>query len=296
MFFKYLFFIIVDDGGFDYAIEGEKESKLSMETYHNILKLAMEYDMRIPICFTMKYFDKENISSLGKHLGYVDELVRFLKNNRKYIEIGYHGLTHEYDDHAGEFFCLDTGNRVSEKIQRDHIEKSKQIFDYWGLKFPEIFVPPYHAWEEGVTDKILSEYGVKYLISYRNIRYSGYRYKWEGSRYLEFLPRRSLGLNGADYDVHPDMIRKIKLFPEKKLVDFVTCHIIPQRFLTRIRIAKSFFNKPVHSYMTHIGNFSGQPMDFWYKIFDFVINRKDLRLCKSNEEAVCLYKELTAKS
>jgi len=61
----YLFFFIVDDGGFPYAIPGEEESKLDMTTY-NILKLAMECDVRIPICFTMKYLDKENIScSIG---------------------------------------------------------------------------------------------------------------------------------------------------------------------------------------------------------------------------------------
>lgn len=142
---KYPFFIIVDDGGFDYAISKEKKGKIDMDTYYNILKLAKEFKIRIPICFTMKYLDKENISGVWRPLEYIDELINFLKNNREYIEIGYHGLTHEYDDGAGEFFCIGKNESVLEEIQRDHIEESQKIFKYLGFNFPELFVPPYHA-------------------------------------------------------------------------------------------------------------------------------------------------------
>jgi len=289
---KYPFFCIIDDGGFDYVLAKEKKGKINMDTYYNILKLAKDFDIKIPICFTMKYLDKENISGLGTPLDYLDELIGFLKQNSRYIEIGYHGLTHEDNGHIGEFYHLEENKPVPERIQKEHLEKSQKIFDYWGLRFPELFVPPYHAWGEGVTDKILSEYGVKYLVSEKKFRFSGYKYQWSESPYLEFLPRSSLGLSGSDYNLNSQTTRKIRFFPKKTLFDFAKCHIIPQNLLIRLRIHKSLFNQPVHSYMTHIGNFAGKALDFWYRIFDFVINNKYLHLCKSNKEAVILYKKL----
>jgi len=289
---KYPFFLIIDDGGFDYLFPEKKEGKITMETYVNILKIAKKFDIKIPICFTTKYLDKENISGTGAPLEYIDELIDFLKQNSKYIEIGYHGLTHEDDSHIGEFYHFEENKPVPEKIQREHIEKSKKIFDYWELDFPKLFVPPYHAWEEGVTDKILSEYNIKYLVSCKKIAFDKYKYRWSGSKYLEFLPRTSLGLSGNDYNLDLSMNRKIKFFPEKSLLDFVKCHIIPQKIFVRLRIEKSLLNFPVHSYMTHIGNFSKGTLDFWFKIFDFAANNKHLYLCKSNHDATDFYKKL----
>lgn len=289
---KYPFFLIVDDGGFNYSVSNNKESKICMNTYNNILKLAKDFNIKIPICFTMKYLDKENISGVGAPLEYIDKLIDFLRNNTKYIEIGYHGLTHEYKGHIGEFYCLDINKPVPEEIQRDHIEKSKKIFTYWNFKFPEIFVPPYHAWEKNVTDRILSEYGVKYLVSYKKMLFNRYKYKWQESKYLQFLPRTSLGLNGSDYNLNFKMIRKIRFFPKKVLIDFVKCNIIPLKFFSRIRMKKSLFNNhAIHSYMTHIGNFSGQSIDFWREVLYFVRNNEHIYICKSNEDAITFYKK-----
>jgi len=124
---KYPFFIIIDDGGFDYAVPGDKESKIGMETYYNILRLAKEFGMKIPICFTMKYLDKENISGFGKPLEYIDELIDFLKVNSQHLEIGYHGLTHQsHPKYVGEFFYLDENKPVPLEIQKDHIVNSKK--------------------------------------------------------------------------------------------------------------------------------------------------------------------------
>jgi hypothetical protein len=282
---RYPFFLIVDDGGFDHVTLPYEKGKIDIHTYENILKLAKQYEIRIPICFTVKYLDKDNISGVGMSLDYIDELIEFLKNNAKYIEIGYHGLTHEYRNHVGEFFCLDSNMPVSENEQRDHIEKSKNIFDYWGMKFPELFVPPYHAWEEGVTDRILAEYGSKYLVSYKKLKFSNYRYSWNGSQYLTFLPRTSIGLSGEDCELNCNITRKIRFFPNKSIVDFTKSHIIPRGIFSRLRIEHSLIDQPVHSYMTHIGNFSDQALEVWNNIFDYVVNNKRLSLCKSNDDA-----------
>ncbi len=293
---KYPFLLIVDDGGFSYAQPNAQKSKVGMKTYDNILKLATEFNIRIPVCFTMKYLDTDNVSGEGTPLAYSDELIDFLKKNDEHIEVGYHGLTHEYEGHIGEFYCLDINRPVPEKIQRDHIEKSGRIFKYLGLTFPELFVPPYHAWEENVTDKLLSEFGVKYLVSQKELLFNGHRYRWQKSTHMEFLPRTFLGINSGDYELNVHATRKISFFPRMTLIEFAKCHIIPQGHFARIRIRRSLVNRPIHSYMTHIGNFSGDATDLWRRIFEFVVNSQHLQLCKSNREAVMYYEDLIRKS
>jgi len=290
---KYPFFIIVDDGGFEYAVYNDEKSKIDMGTYYTILKIAKEFEIKIPVCFTMKYLDKENISGVGEPLEYLDELINFLKNNSQYIEIGYHGLTHEYEERIGEFFSLNKNEPVPEETQRNHVEKSKRIFNYWGLKFPELFVPPYHAWQEGVTDKILLEYGIKYLISQQENIYNGFRYRYMGSKYLIFLPRADLGVYSRDYSLDKNSYRKSKFFGKEKIGDYVRKHIIPRDFFTKVRL-NGFLrqDRPVHSYVTHIGNFTPSCYNFWRELFSWVKKNKKLHLCKDNYEAIRLFLEL----
>lgn len=288
----YPFFLIVDDGGFDFLFPEKNQGRIDMEIYYNILKIAKKFNIRIPICFTAKYLDKENISGVGRSLEYLDELMRFLKDNSKYIEMGYHGLVHEHEGHTGEFSCLDVNKPVPEDIQRNYMEKSQKIFELWGLKFPELFVPPYHAWEKGVTDKILKEYGVKYIVSQPSLKFNGYIYQWEKSDYLQFYPRASLGIYGNDCNLNIKMFKGVGLGAKMRLLEFVQKNIIPQGPVTNIFVRHTLSNKPVHSYMTHIGNFSGQSLDFWYDLFDYAANNKNLHLCRSNEEAVKFYNNL----
>jgi len=284
---KYPFFIIIDDGGFDFAVKGDKNSKITLETYNTILKLAKKFDMRIPICFTMKYLDKENISRVGRPLEYVDKLINFLKKNKRYLEIGYHGLTHEYKNHIGEFYCLDINKPIPEKIQREHIEKSAKIFEYWDLDFPELFVPPYHSWEEGTTDKILAEYGVKYLVSQIKFTYGSHSYNWSRSKYLEFLPRSSLGIASKEY-VLMGLYKNYGPF-KWKIRDFVKMFIIPRNPIINLYANRSIKQRIVHSYMTHIGNFIPQNYDFWIGLFEWVKKNTNLKLCKDNMEAIRYY-------
>ncbi len=292
---SYPFFIIVDDGGFDYATGKEKTGRIGMDAYENIVCLAREFKTRIPICFTAKFLDKENISGMAEPLAYVSRLVEFLKQNVDAVEVAYHGLSHEYGDCAGEFFCLESGARVPATVQRDHIQKSALIFKYWGFGFPKLFVPPYHAWERGVTDKLLASLGVRYLVSCRQIKYGGRKYHWPDSRYLEFLPRAGMGVYGNDYDIDLRVKRKIKFYPERDIVGFAKDYIIPQKFFARLRLSKSLVSRPVHSYMAHIGNFSGKSLDFWREIFSFARNHDNIIVCRDCDQAAAMYRNLQKK-
>ncbi len=282
---SYPFFFVIDDGGFDFAVKGDKNSKITLETYDTILKIAKKFNIKIPICFTMKYLDKKNISSVGTPLEYLDELTELFKKNKKYLEIGSHGLTHEYKtNHPGEFYCLDINKPVPEKIQREHIEKSAKIFDYLNLDFPELFVPAYNIWEKGITDKILSEYGVKYIIGQKKFGYKKHIYKYINSDYLEFLPRASLGLASKEYSL-TGLYKNYGPF-KWKIKEFVKMFIIPRNPFINLYSGKSLKQNRVHSYMTHIGNFMPLNYDFWVDMLNGVKQNQRLKLCKDNREAI----------
>lgn len=272
---SYPVFIIIDDGGFPYLEVAENRKIILFDNYLNILRLAKDFEIRIPICVTMQYLDINNVSGCGEPISYARQLIELLHNNKKHIETGYHGLIHRYQNHAGEFYSLDINKPVPEEIQREHIHKSSLIFKDLGIEFPKLFVPSFHAWEAGVTDKILAEYGTQYLVSVPATRYNNHNYQWAGSKYLAFLPRGDLGIYSFHY--HLDR-NKSKIAKE--------C-ILPGLW-RRIRHKR----KPVHSYMTHITNFFPETYEFWKELFGWVRNHSKLSLVRDNEEAVRVYQSL----
>lgn len=288
---KFPFFIIVDDGGFMEAIP-DRASQVGLGVYETILDLAREYDLCLPICVTTQWLDPEG---RGRKLPYAAELIALFRENAERLCIAYHGHTHEYCGHAGEFYCLDTNEAVPEQEQQDHIEASRRIFDFWSMPFPALCVPPYNAWEEGTTDRLLASAGVKTLVGYKTLRYKGLRYHWKGSKYLQFFPRTSIGLAGCDLAPDPFKVRKIRLYPRKTLLEFVKDHVRPQRLAARLRISHSLRNEPVHSYMTHIGNFFPDSMDFWRRLFDAVQENNQILFCKTYEDAAVLYERCSVK-
>jgi predicted deacetylase len=270
---RFPFFIVVDDGGHPCVGPQGHQYEIGIAAYRTILRLAEEFGIRIPICFTMKYLDKKNISGCAKPLDYVDELIGLLKANQKHIEVGYHGLTHEHEKHAGEFYCLDTGRPVPAALQEEHIEKSAEIFSYLGLDFPELFVPPYHAWEHGVTDELVSRLGVKYLVSFPKLAYGGHVYLWPPSRFLYFLYRGEIGL----YSYHTDLNNR-HLQTAQKLA-------LPRKLVVNLRHRRTLFNRRIHSYMVHIGNFLPQNYAFWMKLLTWAKESPRIVLCEDNRRA-----------
>jgi hypothetical protein len=289
---KFPFFFVIDDGGFDCALAPQKIGPVGLDIYRNIARLGKDFGVKIPVCFTLKYLDVKKISEFATPLPYAGELVSLLKENSSFIEIGYHGLTHEGVDGEAEFLSLIKNAHVPEQVQQSHISASAKIFESWGLQFPEIFVPPYNAWEPGVTDRLVAGVGGRYLIGVRGFSCNGHKYRWNSSEFIAFLPRTGVGLTGSDYNISEATTRKIPFYPRKTISDFMQSHVIPQGLVTRLRFSKKFSLDPVHSYMTHIGNFSKGAMPVWYKIFEWAMSNSSLVVCRDNKEAVSCYRHL----
>lgn len=267
----------MDDGGFSYVDPDNPSEEITFDAYKNILELAREFEIRIPICFTMRYLDINNVSGCGQPVSYAMELIDLLGKNREYIEIGYHGLIHDNENHVGEFYLLDVHTPVSEEIQRDHVYKSSLIFKDLGWPFPKLFVPPTHAWELGTTDKILAEYGVRYLVSHPRLKYRNHTYKWYNSQYLTFLPREDMGI--WSYDT---LLQRHELEDVKKW-------ILPRNMINNVLLFRRLSNKRVHSYMTHIANFKGRSYEFWKAFFQYIKQNPQYDLVKSNEDVISRY-------
>jgi predicted deacetylase len=274
---KFPFFIVVDDGGHpQVGLKGERDD-IGISVYRTILKLAGEFQLRIPICFTMKYLDKENSSGFAEPLSYLDELIALLTENQNLIEIGYHGLTHEYDNHPGEFYCMDLHRPVPPSVQEQHLEMSAEIFSHLGIDFPELFVPPYHAWEQGVTDRLTAQFGVKYLVSFPRLSFEGRVYSWSPSRFLHFLHREDLGIYSYHKRLNDDHLKTAQ-----KLA-------LPRKMIDRLRLRRTFFDTRIHSYMVHIGNFFPENYPFWKKLLKWVKDHPRMELCEDNRTAVSLF-------
>jgi hypothetical protein len=241
----------------------------------------------------MKYLDVNHIAQESSALPYAGELIAFLKDNAEFIEFSYHGLTHEYDNKPIEFFDIYTNSRVPCSIQRSHIRASFQIIESLSLPKPEIFVPPGHAWQLGVTDKILSEYGIRYLVSTPAFTFNEISYHWGDSLFLSFLPRTSVGIRHDDINLNEGIMRRTRVkSPILINADSVKRRICPRSIYYNLRYERRLVSPPIHSYMTHIGNFSNQAMRFWRQIFDFVLERDDIHLCRTSTEAESYYRAL----
>lgn len=292
---KWPFFIVIDDAAFPYVNPTREDStKITMGFYRNVLSLAKQYNMRIPLCFTMKYLDVHHIAPESSPLAYAGELVALLKENTDHIEFGYHGLTHEYDNKPIEFFDIYTNSNVPYDVQQCHVDVSFRIIESLSLHTPEIFVPPSHAWQPGVTDKILSHFGIKYLISLPEVEFQERSYRWGDSRFLTFLPRTcAMEIYHADVNLNDGAIRTKSNGRHVRIdADSVSKAIYPRSLYYNLRHRRRPTSPPIHSYMTHIGNFSDQSMGFWREIFDAVLGREDIHLCHTNEEAERYYKVL----
>ncbi len=294
---KYPVFIVVDDGGFPCVTPENPVNPgeaITFDAYTNILKLAKEFKIRIPICFTMQYLDINNASGYGQPVSYAKELIDLLQKNHEYIEIGYHGLIHDHENHVGEFYLLDIHTPVPKEVQQEHIHKSSLIYGALGWDFPKLVVPPEHAWELGVTDRILAEYGVKYLVSHRNsMKRAGHPYKHDMSQNLTVLPRESLGIWSHDTYLPIDRLEDVKrwLVPRniKHNLQFSRRLFNPKNIRNDLLFYSRLSNKPVHSYMAHIGNFMDRSYEFWREFFQYIKQSPRHELAKSSEDSIDRY-------
>jgi len=275
---KFPFFIVVDDGGFPYVNPKRRRQKIPIDAYETIVRLAKEFNTRIPVAFAMKYLDMHDVSGVGSPLHYAEELLALIRKNNDAIEVAFHGLTHDIGDKS-EFGPTNEDVSVIEDRQYDHVEKSRDVCKSLGLSFPKIFVPPYHIWQPGVTDRIVASFGGKYIISMRKIVLGSRTYLFEGSDHMLFLPRLPIGIENEHTRLAAD---DLSLAKGILATDF---RGIFKRFLP-------FSGSMAHSVMTHIGNFMPNNLSFWRELLKWIESNDKMAICKNNEEAVTTYRSI----
>ncbi len=284
------FLMIVDDGGRPYLNEAGKERLIPLENYELLLDLARDFKTCIPIAYTFRYLDYENVSGLGGALPFARELVSFMIENREFLPIQHHGLSHGYDyvvDHwkwtatHAEFYNLDQGSPVPEEQQERHLSLCDQICQSINLTGIKTFVPPCHAWEPGVTDRILAKYGIENLITVPDYRFGNHRYKHQSSSHLEVLPRKSLGIHHRMTEQALDQQQLKRTLNE----------VLPMPVKTRLRYYRRISNPWLHSYYLHITNFYPETRNFWYQFFETLQSRPEICLPFNEQEAYQIFKK-----
>ena len=252
--------LVIDDGGFITSNPDGSGFPIPFKTYVRVLELAKRHEIKIPIACTACFFDLDNISGVATPNPDADRLLKLFADNPHHLELWNHGLTHRLRDGYTEF--LEYGSDpVPEAIQVLHLESSRQIFKQVGFN-TEILVPPGHAWEQGVTDRLASELGFKVIAArefekapmHLIVRNSAQRdlMKWTHSRYLETRFRLGLGLK-FDQTTFSDwgLLR--------------TTAYVRGAFWARLLLNRRLGLKyPVHHYFAHIQNFVDSSSDNFF--------------------------------
>ena len=195
--------LVFDDGGFIFSNPDNSGFRLNYEVYNRILKLAKLNEIKIPIACTAIFFDIDGVYSKNKINPNIDLLIDYFHQNKDYIELWNHGLTHMTSSNKmTEYYCYENG-AISKKEQEFNIRTSQKIFSKIDL-IPKTFVPPGHAWEQGVSDKIAAKYNIENIAirefeksNFKNwVKFNSKRYKkeWTASTELNSLFRLGLGI------------------------------------------------------------------------------------------------------
>ena len=87
----YPFFLAVDDGGSPNLHPDGTGPEISFDAYENIPRLAQEFELRIPICFTTRFLDVNNVSGYGEPVGYADQ--QYYETTIGRCGIGFHWMS-----------------------------------------------------------------------------------------------------------------------------------------------------------------------------------------------------------
>ncbi|MBF0195574.1 MAG: hypothetical protein HQL71_13515 [Magnetococcales bacterium] len=298
---KFPLFLLVDDCAFP-RINGDTGELIPFSAYETLLRLAEAFDICIPLCFTMRYLDLEGRWSGSTPIPYAKQLVELVKNNPQHLLFCDHGLTHKLGNTNYEFFNPDTGEHLNEQEHRKLLKIIIQIWDDLDLDFPEIMVPPSNSWVPNLTDRIYAEAGCRYIVSIshsknqllsRDLFSPGGikkvftpKFKWpDHSPHLTLLPRRSWLLSCNRINPSGWLLQQMM----RSLAQPCSGPFAALYNRTSLPL-------PVHSYMTHIGNFVGDhAFDFWYKLFHWADAHPSISLARSFDDARLLYDDLAPK-
>lgn len=216
--------LVFDDGGMIYSNPNNTGFNIDFEVYNRLLYLAKKNEIRIQIACNAAFFDIDNISGLGIVNPDVEKIIKIFDDNKEYLEVWNHGLNHMYEDEFIEFYSYTKGP-ISEDYQREHLELSVEILKNVGLD-SKTFVPPGHAWELGVTDKIASDLGIEYMAvrEFEKSRlkhwikkpFKPYKMKWGESKHVKCLFRLGLGIPFDQVDFDSKTESKMKTYVSNK--------------------------------------------------------------------------------
>lgn len=267
-------FLVFDDGGMTHSNPNGFGYELCYEIYERILKLAKENEIQIQIACNAIFFDVDNIAKLNMINPHCDKILNLLHKNIDHITVWNHGLNHQYLNESTEFYSYING-KIDYKYQEEHIKISQEIFDKIGFN-TNVLVPPGHAWEQDVTDKIAKKYGIKSiairefekksLTEWIKSPLNPYKKTWQESKYLNSLFRLGLGIK---YD---------SLYFDSKIYHRVNDYILsqfPKSLLIHRRLKLKY---PIDHFFAHIQNLQN-PNNF--QLFDQII--KKIKSLKINE-------------
>jgi hypothetical protein len=261
--------IVFDDGGFPFAAPDGSGFRVGLEPYGRILDLAEKNDVVIPVAVTSAFIDTGDIAGLGMAHESSGEIIDFLLRNRERMPVWNHGLTHRIQGHFTEFGKPREEKAATAERQEKHLRLSQEIFHSAGLGRPNVFVPPGHVWESGVTDRIAAMLGIRYMAVGQFLKapignwllhpLNPHLRRWTGSDHLELLFRHGTGIPHTKTRFSELDRLKASLFlkPGSRLVKQLV-------FRTASGISEP------HHYFAHVQNLvDPASFEFW----DFVIGR-----------------------
>jgi len=227
--------LIIDDVGW---VHGADESHMgkpyrngvsrfhTIEDYQPIARIGKHLGIKPVIAMVLGDWDRDNIlrdipgatwmgsswdnSELIKNFGdQLDEIVEFLNHNQDYLEIGMHGLQHEYWENgkmSRAQFYDEAGRMRTPSVVEAHVDAFFRIMDRNGLKAEvKNFVPPafcYECYDNGMT-KILKSYGFKYIqTQFKQMRNAPDAIIFEEDGML-YIDRPDDELDWCETDVYP---------------------------------------------------------------------------------------------
>ena len=106
--------LVFDDGGFIYSKPNNTGFKIDTKVYYRLLSLAKKNEIKIPVACTAAFFDVDNISKLNTVHPEAERILKMFDENRDFLEIWNHGLTHRYQSDFLEFYLYEKGSINSE--------------------------------------------------------------------------------------------------------------------------------------------------------------------------------------
>lgn len=259
--------LVVDDGGFPC------ENGDALEPYKRIGELAERFNVIVPVAVTACYIDLNNIAGLERINRDAEKIVDFLRTNTNRLPVWNHGLTHAYGEASTEFalYGVPSGS-VPESVQQSHFELSQRIFRDAHLPLPRVFVPPGHAWEPTVTDRLAAAAGFSHiairefekkslggwLLSPRN----PYLATWDEPQGVKPLYRLGLGIPHYQHRLGRGDRRKVRIYTR------------PGNVLTRLLVYRTtgLVRKP-HHFFAHVQNFVNPGSEkFWADVITILLN------------------------